>query len=120
NVARLLTPAPLEEQHDLLLPEPLDVERAAGDEMLQMLDLLERAGELADAARNGPLLARRRRLAHHRAVQGTWAAGGKFVRLRRFRPLLRNHAQHLRDDVTGTLDHHRIADAHAEALDLVG
>ena len=88
--------------------------------MLQMLDFLERAGELAAAARNGPLLARCGRLAHHRRMQRARAAGRKFVRLRRFRPLLRNHSQHLRDHVTGTLDHHRIADAHAEALDLVG
>src|SRR5437762_6922426 len=55
-----------------------------------------------------------------RRMQRARAAGRKFVRLRRFRPLLRNHSQHLRDHVTGTLDHHRIADAHAEALDLVG
>ena len=50
DVARLLDPALLEEQLDLLLAQPLDVERAARDEMLQVLDLLVRAGELAGAA----------------------------------------------------------------------
>src|SRR5205814_10300909 len=78
NVGRLLYPAALEEQHDLLLAQPLDVERAPGNEMLQMLDFLERAGELAAAARNRSLLARRGRLAHHRALQRARAAGGKF------------------------------------------
>src|SRR5205823_9497418 len=41
NVGRLLYPAALEEQHDLFLAQPLDVERAPGNEMLQMLDFLE-------------------------------------------------------------------------------
>src|SRR3954447_5473219 len=30
------------------------------------------------------------------------------------------HAQHLRDDVTGALDRHRVADAYTQAVDLIG
>src|SRR5947199_8902864 len=40
KIGRLLDPALFEEQRDLLLAESLDVERAAGHEMPQMLDLL--------------------------------------------------------------------------------
>ena len=87
--------------------------------MLQMLDFLRRAGELAGAAGDRPLLAGRGRVAHHRGVERTRAAARKFVRLRRFRALLRHHAQHLRNDVASTLDRHRVADAHAEAFDFV-
>ena len=84
DVARLLDPALLEEQLDLLLAQPLDVEGAARDEMLQVLDLLIRAGELAGAACDHPLTAGRGGLAHHRGVQRTRAMTGKLVRLRPF------------------------------------
>src|SRR5262245_63134166 len=86
NVGRLLDPALLEEQRDLLLAQPLDVEGAAGDEMLQMLDLLVRAGELAGAARDHPLPAGRRGVPHDRSMQRARAAARKLVRLRPFRP----------------------------------
>src|SRR6516164_7538915 len=120
DVGWLLDPALLEEQRDLLLSQPLDVEGPAGDEMLQMFDFLRRTSELAGAARDRPLLASGSRVAHDRSVERTRAAARKFVRLRRFRALLQHHAQHLWDDVAGTLDRYRVTDARAEPFDLVG
>src|SRR5215475_6052251 len=73
DVGRLRDPALLEEQRNLLLTQPFDVEGAARDEMLQVLDFLMRTGELAGAARNRPFLAACGRLAHHRRAQGTRA-----------------------------------------------
>src|SRR5262249_59918115 len=54
DVGRLLDPALLEEQLDLLVAQALDVEGATRGEMLQVLDLLVGAGELAAAARARP------------------------------------------------------------------
>src|SRR5262245_42507928 len=48
-VGRLLDPALLEEQLDLFLAQPIDVEGAAGDEMPEVLDPLIWAGKLASA-----------------------------------------------------------------------
>src|SRR5262249_49348794 len=120
DVGRLLYPALLKEQRDLLFPQPVDIERAAGNEMLQMLNFLRRTGELASAAGNHALLTSCRRVAHHGGVQRARAAAGKSVRLCRFRALLRYYAQHLRDDVAGALDRHAVADAPAKRLDPVG
>src|SRR5262249_50552993 len=120
DVGRLFYPALLKEQRDLLFPQPVDIERAAGNEMLKMLNFLRRTGELASAAGNRALLTSCRRVAHHGGVQRARAAAGKSVRLCRFRALLRYYAQHFRDDVAGALDRHGVADAHAKALDLVG
>src|SRR5215831_17778714 len=120
DVGRLLYPALLKEQRDLLFPQPVDIERAAGDEMLQMLNFLRRTGKLASAAGNHALLTTGRRVAHHGGVQRARAATGKSVRLCRFRTPLPYYAQHLRDDVAGTLDHHGVADAHPKPVDLIG
>src|SRR6185295_10512431 len=79
DVGRLLEPALLEEIIDLLLAESVDVERAARHEMLQVLGLLERAGELARTTEAHAFLARRIDLAHHRGLQRTWALFGKRV-----------------------------------------
>src|SRR5262249_3326878 len=68
DVGWLRYPTLLEEQRDLLLAQPLDVEGAAGDEMLQMFDFLRRAGELARAARDRPPPARGSRVAPGRRV----------------------------------------------------
>src|SRR5712691_5882850 len=54
DVGRLLDPTLLEEQFDLLLAEPLYIEGAARDEMLEVLDLLIRTGELAGTTRHRP------------------------------------------------------------------
>src|SRR5262249_747638 len=99
DVGRLLDPALLEEQRDLLRPQPLDVDGPAGAKMLQMSDFLRRAGELAGAARDRPFLAGGSRVAHDRSVERTRAAARKFVRLRRFWALLQHHAQNLWNDV---------------------
>ena len=120
NLGRLCYPLLLEEKRDLLLAESFDVEGAAGDEMFQVLDFLVRTGELAGAARDRPFLAASSRLAHHGRVERTRAAARELVRFRRFRALLHDDAQHLRDHVARTLDRHGVAEAHAEALDLVG
>src|SRR6185295_12841609 len=79
DVGRLLDPALLEEVIDLLLAESVDVERAARHEMLEVLGLLERAGEFARAAEAHALLAGRIDLAHHRRLQGARALLGKHV-----------------------------------------
>ena len=50
NVGGRLQPAELEELDDGLFAQPLDVERAAADEMLQPLDPLRRADQPAGAA----------------------------------------------------------------------
>src|SRR5260370_19478415 len=65
NVGRLLDPTMLEEQGDLLLAQPLDIERAARDEVPQMLDLLMRAGEFAAAMGTRDLHSPRYALSHH-------------------------------------------------------
>src|SRR6202012_33163 len=119
DVGRLLDPAALEEHLDLLVAEPLDVEGAARGEVLQVLDALERARELARAAEAHALLARRIDLAPDRRVQRAWALGREFVILVAAR-LLVDDAEHLRDHVAGALNLHRIADAHPEPRDLVG
>ena len=77
DVGRLLDPFLLEEQFDLLLAQALDVEGAARDEQLQVLDLLIRAGELAGAAGARALLAGGGFLAHHVGVQIARAFFGK-------------------------------------------
>ena len=88
--------------------------------MLEVLDLLIGARELAGAPRYGALRAARRRLAHHRRLERARAVGREPVRLCAGRPFVRDHPQHLRDHVAGALDFHRVADAHVEAGDLVG
>src|SRR5262249_17100793 len=75
DVGRLLDPALLEEQRDLLLSQPFDVEGAAGGEMLQMLDFLRRGGELAGAARDRPPPAGGGRVAHGRRGERAPAGG---------------------------------------------
>src|SRR5690606_18838556 len=50
NVGGLLDPAALVEGDQLLFTKAFNVERPTADEMLEVLDALERAGELAGAA----------------------------------------------------------------------
>ncbi len=119
DVGGLLEPALLVEEDDLLFAETIDVEGAARHEMLEVLDLLMRARELAAAIGACPLLASRDGLAHDRRVQRARTVPGKLVGLGVLRPLLREHAQHLGDHVAGALDRHGVVDAHIEPLDLV-
>ena len=71
DVGGFLQPTLRREQLDLLFAQALDVEGAARNEMLEVLDLLKRAGELAGAARDRALLPARNRLAHHRRCART-------------------------------------------------
>src|SRR5262249_2790516 len=98
DVGRLLDPALLEEEHELLLAEPVDVEGAARHEMPQMLDLLERTGKLAGAVGAHALLAAGDRFAHHLGLERARACGRKLVRPGAARLVL-DDAEHLRDDV---------------------
>ncbi len=88
--------------------------------MPQMLDLLERAGELAGAMCARALFAAGDDLPHHLGLERTGAFFRKSIGLCAARPLFRDHAKHLRNDVAGALDLHRVADADIEARDLVG
>ena len=120
NSAGFFTQSLLVEQLDLLLAETVDIEGAAGDEVLEMLHRLVRAGELAGAAPDRALFAGRRRLAHHLGMQRTRA-------FFRETDIFLHHAA-----LSGTTPRtcgmtsparwmrHRIADAHVEPLDLVG
>src|ERR1041385_323796 len=81
-----------------------------------MLDLLERAGELAAAAQPRALFAGRRRLANDIGVQRAWALLRKVIGPGAFRPLVDDDVDDLRDDVTGALDDHSIANADVAPL----
>src|SRR5256886_15992825 len=69
DIRGLLHPTLVEEVLQLLLAEPVDVEGAARHEQFQMLDLLERTGELARAAGARTFLAGCRLLAHDGGVK---------------------------------------------------
>src|SRR5712672_2981399 len=57
DVGRLFHPSLVEKVLKLFFAEPVDVEGTARDEQFQVLDLLERTGELAGAAGAGAFLA---------------------------------------------------------------
>src|SRR4051794_9162821 len=71
NVGGLAHPFSLEEHFDLLLAKALDVEGAARGEQHQMLDFLERTGELAGAAGARAFISGGGRLAHDLGMQRT-------------------------------------------------
>src|SRR5437867_611003 len=77
DIGRLLDPFLLEEQLDLLFAEPVYIEGAAGDKMLEVLDLLIRTGELAAAARDRARFAGCSRLAHDLGMERTGAVRRK-------------------------------------------
>ena len=110
----------LEEQLDLLVAEPLDVEGVARAEMLETLDRLRRADEMAGAAAHdvgfaGLLvdLAQRRRAADGTGLPGRRRASHPPARLSS------DDLEDLRNDVARALHHDRVADAHVLAGDLV-
>ena len=82
----------------------------------KMLDLLERTGELAGAARARALLAGGGLLAHDSVCSGARAFLREMIGLGVFRPLVDDHVEHLRDDVAGALDDDGVADADVAAL----
>ena len=53
-------------------------------------------------------------------MQRTRALFREFIRLGAARPLVFDDAEHLRNDVAGALDRHRVADANVEPRDLFG
>ena len=69
------------EQLDLLVAKPVDVEGAARDEMLEMLDRLIGAGELAGAMDARAFVAAGDDLAHHVGMQRARAIFREFVGL---------------------------------------
>src|SRR5690606_37044010 len=71
----------VEEEFDLLLAQPLDVEGPARNEMTQMLNALERTGELAGAAPYDALRTACRALADDRRLQFARTDGGEFKSL---------------------------------------
>src|SRR5690606_14781368 len=105
-----------EEQLDVLGPEALDVQGAARYEMLELLDRLRRADELAGAAAPGILLAGLLVDLAHRRRAADWAAVGKHVGLGIRGALLGDHPDDLRDDVAGALDDDGVADADVDAV----
>ena len=115
----------LEEQLDLLVAEPLDVEGVARAEMLEALDRLRGADEAAGAAAHDVGLAgllvdlAQRRRAADRADEISVVVLREDVGLRAVRPLVGDDFEDLRDDVAGALDDDRVADPHVEPRDLV-
>ena len=81
-----------------------------------MLDLLERAGELAGAVQARAFLAGGGGFAHDLGVQRARAFLRETIGLGAFRPLVDDDVDHLRDDVAGALDDDGIADADVAAL----
>ena len=120
DVGRALQPAALSEERQLLLAQPLDVEGAAGHEMAQVGELLERTGELPGAAAHHGLRTRSGGLLGQRRVQRARAVGRECEGLGARRPLFQDHADDLRDHVAGALQDHRVADPDVLARDLVG
>src|SRR5690606_27251304 len=96
---------------DALFAEPLDVERAAADEVAQPFEFLCVADEAAGAADIDLALLGDRLAAAHRAMVGEGEGGAILVAGEIF--------DDLRDHVARALDHDAVAGAHAEAADLV-
>src|SRR5580692_4762349 len=87
--------------------------------MPEVLDRLKGTGELAGATGTRALGAAGDDLAHHVGVQRARAYSRKLIRLGAARALVEDDAEHLRNDVAGALDGHRVADADIEPLDLL-
>src|SRR5215203_1125885 len=104
DVGGLLHPPLVEEVLKLLLAEPVDVEGAARYEQFQMLDFLERTGELAGAAGTRTFLAGCRFLAHDVGVQRARAFFREVKLFRVLWPLVDHDIDNLRNHVAGALD----------------
>src|SRR5690348_13095016 len=102
NVGRRVEPAQLDEFDQRLLAEPLDVERAAADEMAEPLEPLCGANEAAGAAHIDLAL-----LAYRLALTFGATVGEDVGRAL----LVASQILHdLRDDVAGALDADAVAD----------
>src|SRR5215217_152919 len=95
---------------------PAAVEGAARYEQFQMLDFLERTGELAGAAGTRTFLAGCRFLAHDVGVQRARAFFREVKLLRVLWPLVDHDIDDLRNHVAGALDHDAVAEPDVAAL----
>src|SRR3954447_6419467 len=99
DIGGLTHPSLFEEHFDLLFAKTLDVEGAARSEQHQVLDLLERAGEFAGAARARTFLAGRGFLAHDIGMQVARTFRRKAIGLRRLGTLVEHDIDNLRNNV---------------------
>ena len=104
-------PAEIEKFLDALLAQPLDIERAAADEMAQTFEFLRVTDEPAGTADVDLPLLRDRLAATDGAMVGEDIGGAIDV--------AGQIVDDLRDHVARALDDHPVAGAHAEAADLV-
>ncbi len=112
DVRRVFHQALLEEHGGPLLPQPVNVHRPAADEVGEPAERLGRAGGVRAIAHRLPLRA------HHLAAAGGASLGHDEPPLPT--AALAGHRPHdLRDDVSGPLHDHRVADADVLAADVV-
>ncbi len=113
KIRRRAHPVAVHQLLDQLVAEPLDVERAARGEMLDLFLALRRAGPSAGAARHRLIgLAHHRRSAHR-------ADAGQGHRLRSRHPALEQHSRHFRNHIPGAADDHGIAHPHVLASQFI-
>ena len=101
------------ELFDAFAAQPFDIKGQPRHEMPQAFVALRRAGQPAGAARHHLAGFAHGMAAAHRA--GVGKNKGQAAR-----PCPRNHAQNLRDHISGALDPHPVADPHIEPGNLVG
>ena len=111
--AGVLHPVALHQLIDELVAEPLNIERAARGEVLDLLLALRRAAPAAGAARDGLIgFTHHRRAAHRTALR-------QLDERRARDPPLRQHPHHLGNHVPGAADHHGVARPHVLARHLI-
>src|SRR3984957_18439084 len=120
DVGRPFYPSALKKQGDLFFAQALDVKRMSRYEMLQVLGALMRAGKLPGAPGNGTFFSRGSLVPHDVSLERTRAHCRKLIRRRlgTLRPAFENDAEHLRNDIAGALQCHRITNAHVEGADV--
>ncbi len=111
DVGGRVQPAEFDELGNALFAEALDVERAATDEMPQALEALGGADQAARAADVDLAFLGDRFGIAHRAARREFVGWARLV--------ARQILDHLRDHVAGALDSDAVADAQAQARDLV-
>src|SRR5690606_6697428 len=106
----------VEEELDLLGPQPFDVQGPARNEVLELLDRLRGTDQFARATTAGVFLAGFLvHLAHGRRPADR-AHGRELERLAVLGALVEDYPDDLRDDVARTLDHNRIPDADVDPV----
>ena len=114
QIRRCAHPVAVHQLLDELVAEPLDVERAARGEMLDLLLALrrDRSGRRCSARRPD-------RPRAPPAIRTPDSAVGSATGSRACDAALGQHPHHLRNDVAGAANHHRIADAHVLARQFI-